>query len=295
MRIGFKTSPQAVDWSVLDATWALAGTLDVFDSGWLNDHLSDVRQSRHGPSYEPITLAAALAHHVPGRDIGFAVLSNTFRHPAVLAKQATVLDAVTGGRLLLGLGAGWHVGEHETFGIPLPPIGERIDRLISAVEVLKALFSPEAAAPPGVSRQDPFYPLVEATNEPPPVRPGGPPIYLGGQKPRGIALAARRGDGWLLPGVNVGDVDYFSARRDELLRAMQRVGRDPSGFAFVGQVAAGSSAADHRSAVEVARAMARAGATEVIVALDPASGPDGLAIAAREVAEPIREAVGGAA
>ena len=73
-----------------------------------------------------------------------AVLSNTFRHPAVLAKQATALDHITGGRFILGLGAGWHDGEHDTFGIPLPPIGERISRLESAVRVLRALGSDAA-------------------------------------------------------------------------------------------------------------------------------------------------------
>jgi len=105
---------------------------------------------------------------------------------------ATTMDHLSGGRFVLGLGAGWFEGEHEPFGIPLPPIGERIDRLISCVEVLRALFSPEAAAAPGVTRPDPFYPLAGAVNAPPPLTPGGPPIFLGGQKPRGIALAARR-------------------------------------------------------------------------------------------------------
>ena len=91
-----------------------------------------------GPSLEAIALLATLVHHVPGLRVGHAVLANTFRHPAVLAKSATVLDHATGGRFVLGLGAGWFEGEHEPFGIDLPPIGERIDRLISAVEVLRA-------------------------------------------------------------------------------------------------------------------------------------------------------------
>jgi len=87
---------------------------------------------------------AALAHRVEGKWIGIAVLSNTFRHPAVLAKSATVLDNATGGRFILGLGAGWHEGEHEAFGIPLPPVAERWDRYESALRVFKALFSDEA-------------------------------------------------------------------------------------------------------------------------------------------------------
>ena len=127
--IGFKTSPQGVDWSTLDETWAAAGELPIFESAWINDHLSDPLVERGGSSLEPLTIAAALARRVPGRWIGVAVLSNTFRQPAVLAKQATALDLITGGRFILGLGAGWHEGEHETFGVPLPPIAERISRL----------------------------------------------------------------------------------------------------------------------------------------------------------------------
>ncbi len=102
------------------------------------------------------------------------------------------------------------------FGIPLPPMPERFDRFESAVHVLKALFSPAAAAEPGVSRPDPFYPLDGATNMPPPLTPGGPPIWLGGQKRRGLALVARHGNGWMLPAIPDFDIRLFQreARRD---------------------------------------------------------------------------------
>jgi alkanesulfonate monooxygenase SsuD/methylene tetrahydromethanopterin reductase-like flavin-dependent oxidoreductase (luciferase family) len=289
VHIGFKTSPQGVDWTTLDATWQLGGDLEVFESAWMNDHLTDLSPSG-GPSFESLTLAAALARRVPGKWIGHAVLSNTFRHPGLVAKAATVLDHMTGGRFILGLGAGWHEGEHRSFGLPLPPIGERIGRLESAVEVIAALFSPAAGRPPGVSRADPFYPLDRAMNLPAPLTPGGPPIWLGGQKPRGIALAARRGHGWLLPGVNAGDVAYFRSRRDELLRALQAAGRDPAGFAFAGQVHIGASG-DHAAARQAAIDLVRAGATHVIVGIAAGGGPAALADAATEVAEPIREAV----
>ena len=202
LRISFKTSPQHVDWATLDATWALAGGQGGWDGAWMNDHLTDMDLANPGPSLESLTLMATLVHHVPGLRVGHAVLSNTFRHPVLLAKAATVLDHATGGggRFVLGLGAGWFEGEHEPFGIPLPPIGERIDRLTSAVEVLSLLFSPAAASAPGVTRADPFYPLAGAVNAPAPLTPGGPPVFLGGQRPRGIALAARRAAGWLLTG-----------------------------------------------------------------------------------------------
>jgi alkanesulfonate monooxygenase SsuD/methylene tetrahydromethanopterin reductase-like flavin-dependent oxidoreductase (luciferase family) len=291
VRLSLKTSPQHVDWATLRATWELGGQLDVFDGVWMNDHLTDMTEAT-GPSLEGLTLAATLAHLVPGKWIGHAVLSNTFRHPAIVAKAATVLDHATGGRFILGLGAGWHEGEHEAFGLPLPPIGERIDRLESAVAVIKALFSAGASDPPGVTRPDPFYPLCGALNLPSPRTAGGPPLYLGGQRRRGIALAAREAAGWLQPGTDAGDIAYFAAHRSAVLRAMEAIARDPQGFAFVGQVGVGGSAAERRVALEQARQLVAAGATEVILGMPAALGPTGLRATAHEVAEPLRDALG---
>ena len=292
VRIGFKTSPQNVDWPTLDATWARAGELGVFDSGWLNDHLTNMDPDDPGPSFEALTLMAALIHHVPGLTVGHAVLSNTFRHPVVLAKAATVLDHATAGKFVLGLGAGWFEGEHEPFGLELLPIGQRIDRLVSAVAVLEALFSPAAAAPPGVTRPDPFYPLAGATNMPPPLTPGGPPIYLGGQGPRGIRLAAQSATGWLLPGANAGDVAYFTEKRQALVEAMQAIGRNPADFDFVGQVAAGRTPDSRVGALTAARAMIGAGATHVVIQLPADDGPAALEVVAREIVEPLRAEAG---
>lgn len=292
LRISFKTSPQRVDWATLDATWTLAGDQGDWDGAWMNDHLVDIADGGTGPSLEAITTLAALVHRVPGLRVGHAVLSNTFRHPVLVAKAATVLDHATGGRFVLGLGAGWFDGEHEPFGIALPPIGERIDRLISAVDVLQALFSPAAATPPGVTRPDRFYPLAGAVNAPGPRTPGGPPIFLGGQKPRGIRLAARRAAGWLLTGTEAGDVGYFADRRDAILRALEAEGRDPATFQLVAQVHTGPDAASRAAALDQARRMVEAGATELVVGIPAGLGPAGLEAAHREVRGPLRDAFG---
>jgi alkanesulfonate monooxygenase SsuD/methylene tetrahydromethanopterin reductase-like flavin-dependent oxidoreductase (luciferase family) len=291
VRIGFKTSPQDVDWATLDAMWARAGELGAFDSGWLNDHLTNMDAEHPGPSFEAMTLMAALVHHVPGLTVGHAVLSNTFRHPVVLAKAATVLDHATAGRFVVGLGAGWFEGEHEPFGLELPPIKERIDRLVSAVAVLEALFSSEAATLPGVTRPDAFYPLAGATTMPPPLTPGGPPLYLGGQKPRGIRLAARSASGWLLPGNQAGDVGYFREKRNELVAAMEAIRRDPAGFDFVGQVAAGRTAASRADALAASRALIAGGASHIVVGIPSDLGPAALDDVAREVVGPLRAEV----
>jgi alkanesulfonate monooxygenase SsuD/methylene tetrahydromethanopterin reductase-like flavin-dependent oxidoreductase (luciferase family) len=295
--IGIKTSPQAVDWSTLDTAWARIGELDIFDMVWMNDHLTDVSNDRHGPSLEALTTIAALVHRVPGKWVGHGVLSNTFRHPAVLAKAATVLDHATGGRFIVGLGAGWHEGEHFPFGIPMPPMPERFDRFESAVHVLRALWSAEAATPPGVTRPDRFYPLAEATNEPATLTPGGPPLWLGGQKRRGIALAAAVGDGWLLPAVVASgapsDLDYFSAKRDAILAALEEIGRDPATFEISAQVPTGTTAADRRNALAWAREAIDRGATTLILGMPARLGAAGVDLVAAEVATPLREAIGG--
>jgi len=281
-----------VDWSRLDETWALAGESPALDAGWLSDHLSDASRERGGPAVESLTAAAALAHRVPGKWIGIAVLSGTFRHPALVAKSATVIDQATGGRFILGLGAGWHDGEHEAFGISLPPIVERFDRFERGVRTIAALLSDAARSEPGVTIDDPIFPLRAATNEPPPTRPGGPPIWIGGQRRRGIALAVRYAEGWPMPGNRPGDVAYFSDRRDALRRALAEGGRDPDDFTFAAQLSCGRTAAERSAAREVAGRLIDAGANHVMLGLPASVAPDGLADLIREVAEPLRSTFG---
>lgn len=294
--IGIKTSPQAVDWATLDAAWARIGEHDIFESVWMNDHLTDVNLDRAGPSWETLTASAALLHRVPGKTIGHAVLSVTFRHPAVIAKSAAVLDHATGGRFILGLGAGWFAPEHVPFGIPFPPMPERFDRFESAVHVIRALGSAQATTAAGVTRPDPFYPLDGATNDPPPRTPGGPPIWLGGQKRRGMALAASVAQGWLLPAVTPDqhptDLTYFAGRREALLAAFEAIGRDPAGFAIAAQVPAGLTAASRAEGLRAAIDSVRRGATHVIIGLPPQLGATGVDQVAREIAEPLRDAIG---
>lgn len=293
--LGFRVAPnatQGIDWPALDAIWAAAGSLDVFSAGWLSDHLSDASHERGGTAFESLTTAAALAHRVSGKWIGIAVLANTFRHPALVAKAATAIDNATGGRFVLGLGAGWHEGEHRTFGIPLPPIAERFARYESAVAALAALFSEAARDAPGVTRADPYYPLAGATLEPAPARPGGPALWLGGQRRRGIDLAGRYADGWIMPGTMAGRVEYFVERRDEILRALEVHDRDPASFTFAGQVEVTLDPAGYRTARELALGFVEAGAGHVTLGIEGRAGPAGLLAMAREVAVPVAEAVG---
>ncbi len=290
--VGFRisaTGSAGLDWQKLDATWAVCGEQDVFTAGWLSDHLSDVSRERGGTAFEAFTTAAALAHRVPGKWIGIAVAANTFRHPAVLAKQATTLDIVTGGRFILGLGAGWHAGEHEAFGVTLPDPRERMERYESAIRVLKSLFSDEARQSPGVSLADRFYPLDRATNEPVPASATGPQLWLGGQGPRSIELIGRYASGWPMYGNRAGDVAFFIEKRDQILRALEAVGRDPAGFTFAGQVDCGADAGARNAALDAARQMMRAGAQHVILGIPGHVAPHGVPHMIREVAVPLTE------
>ncbi len=295
--LGFRiaaTSSEGIDWPGLAATWELAGSLGLFDAGWMSDHLTDASRERGGGAFESLTTLAALATKVPGMWVGLAVAANTFRHPALVAKSATVIDNVSGGRFILGVGTGWHAGEHDAFGIDLPPMPERFERFEHAVGVLAALFSPAARQAPGVTFDDPYYPLRGATNEPPPVRPEGPAIWLGGQRRRGIALAAQFAEGWPMPGNRPGDVAYFAEKRSEILRALEAAGRDPAGFTFAGQISCGSASDERRLAREAGKAFLRAGAGHLILGTPGRLGPAGLAAMAREVAAPLRDEIGAA-
>jgi len=292
VRIGFRTTPQNTDWPSLEAAWAEAGRHDVFDSGWLNDHLTNPGRDRAGPSFESMTALAALAHLVPGKSVGQTVLAATFRHPSVLAKQAVTLDHVTGGRYVLALGAGWHVGEHEAFGIDLPPLGERFDRFESTIRVVKALFGDEARRPPGVTLDAPPYRLAGATMEPGSLRPGGPPLWLGGQGPRGLRLAARYADGWNFASNLDGSPGGFVERRDALWRACEAMGRDPSDLTLSAQIVIPGDAAGRRAALERAMGFVRDGAAEILLTTPARDGAEGIRRLATEVAAPLRDAHG---
>ncbi|MDP9250008.1 MAG: LLM class flavin-dependent oxidoreductase [Chloroflexota bacterium] len=278
MRIGFKTSQTNVDWPTLRATWELGDTLHVFDSAWIFDHFVALGADGGG-SHEAFALLGALAAVTQRLQIGHLVLSNTYRHPALSAKSGATLDHVSGGRFVLGLGAGWHEEEHEMYGMVLPPIGERITMLDSAVRVIKALWQ----SPGGVSLDAPPYRLVDAVCDPPPLTPGGPPIWLGTQGSRGLRIVAERADGWN----QTGEPSTFLEKRDILLRHCEAVGRDSQEIEISAQAFLRGD--DYRTMLDTAATFAEAGADHLILIMPASEGPDGLQRLADRVAAPLRE------
>jgi len=256
-----------------------------YDALWCGDHVM-----MYSPMIEPTTLLSCFAGITERVRLGTAVYLLPLRHPVTTAKLFAGLDYVSGGRLIFGVGVGGEIpSEFEACGVP---VGERGGRTDEGLEIVRRLWSET-----GVSFDGRYYRFRDVTLAPPPTQRPHPPIWLGGQRRRGIELAARYGDGWAMPGDRAGDVGYFSERRDEIRRALDAAGRDPRGFALAGQVV-GAAAADaegrrsRREALETARAFVRAGADHVIVGIAPAAGPSALALAAREIAEPLRSEAG---
>jgi alkanesulfonate monooxygenase SsuD/methylene tetrahydromethanopterin reductase-like flavin-dependent oxidoreductase (luciferase family) len=145
------------------------------------------------------------------------VSCNTFRHPALLAKEAVTVDHVSGGRLEFGLGAGWFAPEHEMFGIPLPPAGELIERFREAVEVSRLLFAQDVTTYEGT-----YYHLREAPFRPRPLQPRIP-FTLGAHRPRMMRVVARHADRWN----STGSLAEMAERNRSLDEACLAVGRDP--------------------------------------------------------------------
>jgi alkanesulfonate monooxygenase SsuD/methylene tetrahydromethanopterin reductase-like flavin-dependent oxidoreductase (luciferase family) len=145
----------------------------------------------------------------------------TYRNPALLAKTATTLDVLSGGRARRGLGAAWNEVEHEGYGFAFPPVRERMDRLDEALTIIRAMFTEERP-----SFEGRHYRISEALNVPRPVQPGGPRILVGGGgEQRTLRIAARHADmtHWFAIGI-----DALRHKTDVLTRYCEEIGRDPA-------------------------------------------------------------------
>jgi len=183
---GVFTSLSRAGWDEWVAACRAAEELG-FANIWVPDHLS----FGGVPRFETWTALAALAVHTRRIGIGPLVMGNTYRHPAVLANMATTLDHVARGRLTLGIGAGWHAGEHRTYGIPLPPPRERLEMLDEAAGLIKRLL-----AEPRVSFAGRHYRLEDAACEPKPYQGRRLPLLIGGAGKRTLRVVARHADSW---------------------------------------------------------------------------------------------------
>lgn len=189
-RFGLFMSQANKPWSQVLDEFLMAEDLG-FDSAWLVDHLLDTDGPPGHPCLEAWTLLAAIAARTSRIRIGVLVTSNTFRHPAILAKEAVTVDHISGGRLILGMGTGWHGEEHRRYGIEMPPAVERVDRLEEAVELVVRLMTE-----PRVTFEGRHYRTDDAVFEPRPVQQPRIPLLIAAHRPRMIRIAARWADQW---------------------------------------------------------------------------------------------------
>jgi probable F420-dependent oxidoreductase len=236
-----------------------------FDSVWISDHFFlDIARygappGPHGTP-EPFTALASLAEVTERVRLGTLVACASFRHPALVAKMATVIDLASEGRFDLGLGAGWYEPEFDAFGYAFGTVGERMSMLEETVQVVGGLF-----------REGPFsfegrhVRVRGAYGLPRPAQAGGPPIWVGGKGgPRLLRLAARHAAGW--NSVWRWTPEAYGERADELDRIAADVGRDPADVRrSVGLYAlVGEDPRDLAARFEALRARAPGGALDAV-------------------------------
>ena len=194
-----------------------------YDSLCRSDHLTGLSGDARRPSLETWASLTALAQRTRRIRFGPMVSPLTFYHPAILAKTACAVDNLSDGRLDLGIGAGWNEYEHRMFGVPFPPLKERLDRLETGARVIRAL---DAGRPATLSQ--PYYPLVEAQSHPTPSH-GRLRVVVGGRgERRTLRVVAEFADEWNVTRV---DIAGFRAKHAVLGRHCAAVGRDPATIA----------------------------------------------------------------
>ncbi len=219
LRFGIHSGPQYTDFPQYLELWQTAEALGL-DWASVFDHFMPIFADPEGPCFEGMTLLAAMAAHTSRLRCGMTVVGVTYRHPAVLAKMAATIDHVSGGRLELGLGAAWFELEHGQYGIPFPPIGERMDMLDEAVRIVTGLWTQQRTTFEGR-----HYRLRDALCEPKPLQQPRIPLWIGGGgERRTLRIVAEHADGW---NTFLAPLDDYRHKLAVLERHCQSVGRDP--------------------------------------------------------------------
>ncbi len=256
------------------AVWKVADDIELFESGWTFDHFYPINSDSTGPCMEGWTTLTALAQATTRLRLGTLVTGIHYRHPAVLASMATTLDIVSGGRLEVGIGAGWNQEESGAYGIELGTPSQRSDRFEEACEVIVGLLTQETTTFEGR-----YYQLTDARNEPKPIQRPHPPICIGGSgETRTLRTAARFAQHWNFVS---GTPEEFAHKREVLHQHCEDLGRDPAEIVLSSHV---WFAGDAEATAEAAAALAEVGADLAIIYLPPPLDPG--------VLEPLAAALG---
>ena len=224
---GILTAPQQVSYADLVRVWEEADTLPELEHAWVFDHLLPIGGDPDGPILEGWTVLSALAARTDRLRLGTMVTSNRLRPPAVLAKIATTVDHVSGGRLDLGIGVGSRPQvpiarrEYAAHGLPYLGTGDAVERLAESLTVIKRLWT----ATERFDFEGEQVRLTDALANPKPVQRPHPPILIGGGAPSTLRLVAEHADLWNYQG---GDPADGVRRGRELDRYCEEIGRDPT-------------------------------------------------------------------
>jgi F420-dependent oxidoreductase-like protein len=209
-----------------DVTWeqwvGLAGACEEhgLEGLFRSDHYQSVMGRRERGSLDAWATLAALAARTSRLRLGTLVSPATFRHPSVLAKNVATVDHVSGGRVELGLGAGWHEGEHRAYGFEFPPTPTRMERLAEQLEIVTRSWTEDA-----FSFQGRHYQVQDLRALPKPVQRPRPTLLVGGGAgPKSLGLAARWADEYNTTGV---PLEELPERHGKLQAAWREAGRDP--------------------------------------------------------------------
>ena len=220
IEFGIQTPQENVTFAEVLAAWQEAERLG-FDHAWGYDHFAPLLGDKDGPVLEGWTMLAALARETTKLRIGLLVTGNTYRNPAILAKMATTVDHLSGGRLNFGIGAAWEGYEHKAYGVPFYTDKERAERFGEALEVITKLWRDDHPTYAGQA-----YSLLSAPFAPKPIQKPHPPIVIGGKGKKWIMpLVAKYADEWNVPiGLEPADV---KDRIAEMQAECDRIGRKP--------------------------------------------------------------------
>jgi F420-dependent oxidoreductase-like protein len=275
IKVGLKLIPECTTIAELRTVWRIADEAG-FDHCWGYDHLLPVKGDRDGPVFDGWTLLAAMAEATKHVRIGLLVTGNSYRHPAQLAKQASTVDHLSGGRLEFAVGAGWAEYEHQMLGLEYGTVGERLARLDEACQIFKLLWTQGEGSFDGR-----HYRLTGAISFPTPVQQPHPPLWIGGRgEHKTLRLVARHADAW---NVNARDIDEDVRLARILDDHCAAVGRDPGEIRRTVQI---YYAGDVDGFLAAAHPYVAAGFTEIIVTLAGPSAdrepvPDAESAAAR--------------
>jgi alkanesulfonate monooxygenase SsuD/methylene tetrahydromethanopterin reductase-like flavin-dependent oxidoreductase (luciferase family) len=265
-RFGISTAPSQVSYQDILQVWHEADTIPEIEHAWLYDHLMPIFGDLDGPTYEGWTLLSALAAQTERLRIGVMVTSNRFRPPAMLAKIAATVDAVCGGRLEFGIGAGSRPSvsfarrEYEAYGLPYHDAAHAVGSLAEACTIIRRLWTEDEP----FDFDGAYYHLTGAWCNPKPLQRPHPPILIGGRSPATLRVAAEHADVWNMPGGDLGDAVRHSALLDRLCA---ETGREPASItrSIILPVSYDQPAATR----EAIRRVIGAGFTHVVLGLPP--------------------------